>query len=92
MRHPPLAPLLGALLATALGAQAPQPPTDTTRRDSTPRSDSARADSVRPPRPNPRLRPRPTAPLPRRPAPTGSGIKVRKDAPPARDTGGARRP
>jgi hypothetical protein len=70
MRHLLLATALGASFAITLGAQ---PPADTTR------ADSARGDTSRVLRPNPRLRPRPVAPLPRRPGATA----VERLAPPA---------
>ena len=63
MRPPLLATVLVAALTSPLGTQ---PPTDSLRADSV-RADSTRADSARPLRPNPRLRPRPAAPVPRRP-------------------------
>jgi hypothetical protein len=75
MRHLLLATVLGAAFATTLGAQLPA---DTARAD-TARADPARGDTTRVLRPNPRLRPRPVAPLPRRPGASA----VERLAPPA---------
>ena len=75
MRHLLLATVLGAAFATTLGAQLPA---DTARAD-TARADPARGDTTRVLRPSPRLRPRPVAPLPRRPGASA----VERLAPPA---------
>jgi hypothetical protein len=80
MRHLLLATVLGAAFATTLGAQLPADTAraDTARADPA-RADPARGDTTRVLRPNPRLRPRPVAPLPRRPGASA----VERLAPPA---------